>query len=396
MKNQLFPKEIIENSEQANFVKHSLKSRLIYSSLVLFLIGTLCLLPFTQVDVGVRSQGVVRPVTDLIQLKAPVSGNIQVLHAKENSFINRGEIFAIIETPELSERLRFNENRQQQVISYLEDLRSIQGVDSLTSVLSINMNSPRYRQSWLGFRQKLLNKEQEIKRLNKQLERQTVLFEKNAISEAALEKTVFSRDAAINQYKLLIEQQLNRWKEEEIKLQNEFDQLKSEHMQLRQELSRTEIRSPIPGTIQNSDGIFQNTFVYANQVMAEISPDTSLIAEAYVLPKDIGLLHGGMSVRMQIDAYNHNQWGVLTGTIESISKDVIMYDDQPVFRVRSSFDQSFLKLKNGFRGEIKKGMTFQARFIIARRSLFQLMYDNMDDWLNPFWERNGYSSQTMN
>jgi HlyD family secretion protein len=28
-------------------------------------------------------------------------------------------------------------------------------------------------------------------------------------------------------------------------------------------------------------------------------------------------------------------------------------------------------------------MTFRARFVIAQRSLLQLLFDGVDDWLNP-------------
>ena len=111
MKKQLFPKEIIENSQEANFSKHSVRSRVIYSSIVLFLIGAICLLPFIHVDVGVRSQGLIRPVTEVVQLTSPVSGQIQILNATENSIIQRGDIFAVLEAPELTERLRFNRMR---------------------------------------------------------------------------------------------------------------------------------------------------------------------------------------------------------------------------------------------------------------------------------------------
>lgn len=130
--------------------------------------------------------------------------------------------------------------------------------------------------------------------------------------------------------------------------------------------------------------------MHANQALGEITPDTSLIAEIYVTTGDIGLLRTGMPVRIQVDAYNHNDWGVATGKIESISTDVIMNDGQPLFRVRCSIDQTYLQLKNGFQGELKKGMTFQARFIVNRRSLFQLLYDKVDDWLNPAWSENEY------
>ncbi|WP_234461911.1 hypothetical protein [Pedobacter segetis] len=66
-----------------------------------------------------------------------------------------------------------------------------------------------------------------------------------------------------------------------------------------------------------------------------------------------------------------------------ISDDILMADKQPVFKVKCSLDQGFLKLKNGYKGKLKKGMTFNARFMVTERSLYQLLYDKVDDWVNP-------------
>lgn len=109
-----------------------------------------------------------------------------------------------------------------------------------------------------------------------------------------------------------------------------------------------------------------------------------MIAETYVLPRDIGLLRVGTKARFQVDAYNYNQWGMVSGSVLSISNDIFMENGkQPYFKVRCLLDQHQLKLKNGYVGKIKKGMTLQARFFVTRRTLFQLLYDKADDWLNP-------------
>jgi len=178
---------------------------------------------------------------------------------------------------------------------------------------------------------------------------------------------------------------------DEIRLTNELNQLQSEKNQIIEELKQYEVRSPITGTVQNKAALFRNSFVSANQVLGEISPDTSLIADVFIHPRDIGYLREGMEAKFHIDAYNYNQWGIASGKIINISSDVIMNDGQPVFRVQCSFDQTYLELKNGFRGDFKKGMTLQARFIISRRSLFQLLYDKAEDWLNPSWGENEYA-----
>ena len=42
-----------------------------------------------------------------------------------------------------------------------------------------------------------------------------------------------------------------------------------------------------------------------------------------------------------------------------------------------------LTLKNGYCASIQKGMTLTARFRLTQRTLWQLLYDRMDDWMNP-------------
>lgn len=32
---------------------------------------------------------------------------------------------------------------------------------------------------------------------------------------------------------------------------------------------------------------------------------------------------------------------------------------------------------------LKKGMNFTGRFIVTKRTLYHLLFDNVDDWLNP-------------
>ncbi len=54
-----------------------------------------------------------------------------------------------------------------------------------------------------------------------------------------------------------------------------------------------------------------------------------------------------------------------------------------MFKVICKMEQDHLTLKNGFKGKLKKGMTFNARFFIIQRSAFELLYDKVDDWFVP-------------
>jgi hypothetical protein len=95
------------------------------------------------------------------------------------------------------------------------------------------------------------------------------------------------------------------------------------------------------------------------------------------------LLKEGMTVRFQVDAFNYNEWGLVNGKVTEVAQDFIVVNEQPVFKVKCALDRTTLSLKTGYTATLKKGMTLQARFIVTRRSLFQLLYDKVDDWVNP-------------
>ncbi len=59
-----------------------------------------------------------------------------------------------------------------------------------------------------------------------------------------------------------------------------------------------------------------------------------------------------------------------------------------MFKAKCNLNTNFLALKNGIKGTLKKGMTIRAHFLVADRSLFQLLYQNLDDWINPTQYRN--------
>ena len=123
---------------------------------------------------------------------------------------------------------------------------------------------------------------------------------------------------------------------------------------------------------------------YKQEILGTISPDDSLvIAECYVSPQNIGLIKAGQTVLFRIDAFNYNEWGMIKGTVADIAHDFIVINNQPVFKVKCILNQRKLKLKNGYTVSLTKGLSLHSEFIIARRSLYQLIYDKADDWLNP-------------
>ena len=91
-----------------------------------------------------------------------------------------------------------------------------------------------------------------------------------------------------------------------------------------------------------------------------------------------------MPVKIQVDAFDYNQWGMVEAHVAEVADDVLLTQQGvPVFRVRCQLHQHQLRLPNGYVGTLRKGMSFRARVLVAKRTLFQRLYEKTDDWLNP-------------
>ncbi len=222
-----------------------------------------------------------------------------------------------------------------------------------------------------------------MKKVKTEFQRSKVLHDQSVIADAEFENNQFEMEKSKNDLEIFIHSQLTQWQLDLHSHKEELDDYKSQLALIEKEKDNHTIKAPIRGNVQSMTGLYVGSNVFANQELAQISPDTSLAVEVYVNPNDIGLLRKKMLVRFQVDAFNYNQWGLANGTLVEISNDVQINNERPVFKVRCLLEKDFLQLKNGYKGFLKKGMTLQARFIVTQRSLWQLLYDKVDDWVNP-------------
>lgn len=209
------------------------------------------------------------------------------------------------------------------------------------------------------------------------------LYAKKVVPKVEYETKKNSRDFEISRYNNICEQQKLDWQTRFTELKSKIEGLKSNIEQLQREKQQYVITAPISGTISGYTGVKKGNFIVPNQQIGRISPDNELLVECYISPANIGLVHEGMDVAFQFHSFNYNQWGTGSGKVAELSNNVASINDQPYFKVRCSLDQSYLSLKNGYKGYLKKGMTLTGRFKITKRTLFQLLYDKTDNWLNP-------------
>lgn len=85
-----------------------------------------------------------------------------------------------------------------------------------------------------------------------------------------------------------------------------------------------QLRAPVSGTVQQLvlntiGGVVQP----AQPLMIIVPDDAEAVVEAHILNRDIGFIREGQAVRVKLEAFPFTDYGIVPGTVESISRDAI-------------------------------------------------------------------------
>lgn len=371
-----FSSDPIYNLENL-IAKNTTKSISIYLLVVITLIGVLACLPIIKVDISNQSRGIIRSKQDNSPISSIVSGKLTHVHLKNNQQVIKGDTLLIITTDYIKAQKTLNDSLLKQAEIKFVDYTKL--INNKPKLLRDNVLIDDYER-YVLLKQELVSKLQQAK-IN--FNRYEQLFKRQIVAQSEYETYLYSLKFAQEALNSFIKKQQAQWKTQKREIETQIKNLKSKKEQFISESNNYVLTAPISGTLENVLGLQVGSFVNASQIIATISPNSNLIVENTVSPTDIGLLKIGQDVKFQLDAFNYNQWGMLDGKVIDIDKNITIQDNSAFFKVRSSLNSKQLTLKNGYTTNVSKGMTLTTRYFITRRSLYELLFDKVDDWFNP-------------
>lgn len=357
--------------------KNKTKSISIYLVIVATLVVVISSLPLIKIDISSQSRGIIRSTTDNVPLTSLVNGKIVYVNLKNNQLIYKGDTLIQLNQESLNSEKYTNESLSSDLQTRIRDLSRIV-IGSNVALTTLEL-----QQEWNSYNSKKNELESKIAQTKMVYDRNKQLFDKGIIAKAEFEKYSFDYTYSQQSLSSLIKSQKSVWQNQKRDLQNQLKNLKGTLNKINAESKNYVITAPISGTIENFSGIQVGSFLNASQPIATISATDQLIVESSVSPSDIGLIHKNQKVKFQIDAFNYNQWGLLEGKVIDIDHNITIQGEQAFFKVRSVLNKTELQLKSGYKTKVSKGMTLTTRYILTSRSLFDLLFDKMDDWLNP-------------
>ena len=359
------------------------RSQIIYSITLLAVILAIGALPFLYITISVKGEGTIKSSLEKIDLLAPASGRLLNLNLKDNQKVTKGTVLLIIDDTLSKQQDSVLSDHNRRLNQQLRDIEVlINGVNKKWKKEKGTLKTGLYIASWQQYTEELQSASNIKQQSERIFQRYQTLYHKNVVTKAEFEQHKFNYQQAVSDEEMVNKKYKIQWQSEATQYRKEIMDLKYQKAEINEQEKQYSLIANMNGSIQNLTGLQEGLYIYANQKIGEISPDGTLFAYCFVKPTDIAMIKKGQHVRVQIDAFNYNQWGVLMGKVIDISDDITIQNQAPYFKIKCQLNKNYLQLKNGYKGFIRKGMTFSANFAIAKRSLYQLLHDNVDDWIN--------------
>lgn len=377
---QILPEEWIADSLENYLSKRHSKTNIIYIVVILSLAVFLILLPFIYVDISVEGSGEIRPWEERNTLSSPVTEIIDRVYVREGDFVKKGQPILKFRTNSTDTKIDYQKTKLDNYRSQCHDLEYL-----VKGIRPGMFDAPNREQEYLSFIAQTNQIKSDIRNFKTEWLRNKALYDEKMISEEEYNKYYYQYLDKTNELKTTVESKLATWQTDLNSLRNQLRETRSNIKSDKIDKRMFVLNAPVSGTLESFSGVYSGMPVQAGTQLAIISPQSSLYVETFVKSKDIAFIQQGMPAKIQIDAFNYNEWGMLEGKVASISSDCIIDQQNNIlFKVRVKLDKNYLTLKKiGRKGFIKKGMTAIVHFLVTRRSLFDLLYQSMDCWINP-------------
>lgn len=411
----------VMDAEQARILQEPARARALLYAMVTAITLLLIWAAFAPLDEVARGEGRVIPSQQLQIVQSLDGGVVESIHVREGQVIDAGQLLISIDrtrfVSDLQERaaqamaLRAEIARLQALVTetdlvFDDDLRerSPSLVDNQTQLYLNSRAELEQQQS--GLRNQLNQRQQDLREAQAardqyrttleltegELTRTRPLLQSGAVSEvdiirlerdvanlrgelnranAAISRAGAAIDEAQNRLQEARLNTLNRWRAELSDAASKWDALEQAQTGLRDRVEKTDIRSPVRGTVQR---LLTNTvggIITPGRDILEIVPlDDQLLIEARILPKDIAFIRPGQPAMIKFSAYDFSIFGGLQAEVEHISADTITDErDNTFYLVRLRTDAS------GFSEELSiiPGMTTEVDIITGEKTVLQYL-----------------------
>ena len=145
---------------------------------------------------------------------------------------------------------------------------------------------------------------------------------------------------------------------------------------------RINVVSPVSGTAQNLRFFTEGAVVRPAEPMVDIAPDDeAFVIQAHFQPTDVDNIHEGMTTEVRLPAFHSRKIPILSGKIESISRDRIADPENKTAYFLGIVRVDVKQLPPEFRNKVTAGMPAQVVVPTGERTVLQYLFSPLRDTL---------------
>jgi len=375
----LIPADSLDYSQEVLLYKVPKELSLTVWIIAALFAAVLCWIVFGKAEEVVRARGLVRPISNISQVKNAVSGEIVGLYYANGDRVEKGELLLQIDVRSLKAQETALKSAYEKLRIKTEGLRQTEKSFYGTTVYIDKRNAAAFtRFQAFSYQKELLEKRYA---LAEKTRKEALHMPPDAITGAKLRELEYEADIQLLNLETYKSSFIKEISAEYAQCVVELEDLKSRAEQVRQSIKNSSVYAPIAGRVQEISSLNKNDYLFADQKILNIVPDdgSAYRAELKIPAKMSGKLEKGMRVKLRFPAFPFHEFGGAEGTVVSIDPDAtadvngVLY-----FTVSADIDKAFLEDRKKRRYPVKSGLETEARIILRERTILWYILKQFD------------------
>ena len=340
---------------------------------------------FAEIDEVTRGEGKVVPSSRLQKIQSLEGGIVEELLVSEGQLVKQGEPLLRLDKTRFLAAYREGKSQASSLLASITRLEAeVRDSPTLTfpSDLEIDEKDRLFEQALFAARRN--NKQETISGLERHMrivEDQLSILQPMISSESVSQMELLKVEKELEDLKGKIIEVSNNYMQdaytELTQKKAELNALNESLVQRQDQLTRTQITSPVKGMVNDILVTTRGGVVQPGEAILYILPiDEQLLIEAKIAPKDIAFLAPGMKAKVKITAYDFSIYGDLEGEVVQISADTI---EEETAQGKEYFYQILIAtqgnnlVKNGKSYPIRPGMIAKVDVLGGKRTVLSYL-----------------------
>lgn len=375
----IYPESSMEQSSEIFQTREPMYLHSVLWIILVFVLVVFGFAVFGHIDEVIRSNGVVRPQSNISSVNNITSGEIENVFYEPGEYVKAGQKLLTIRGDILESQ------KKAVCIQSAEISKNIIGLKDIIKNYENDMNEFSNENMTFKARYDAFLAERRI--LQSKVDRMRYLYE---LEKQLPESSTTRNNIETSRYDFEVsELELNEFCKSFIcGVRQEYDSFEIQQKNITEQIKQLDVSlenlvlvSPINGYVQEISSLNPGDYIFSDQQVLNIVPveQNKCRIELHVPAEKMGKLEIGQRVKLRFPAFPYSEYRGINGTLKIIQPDSQVSDSGYLyFVVYADVDSMELYSKKGIAYQIKPGYEVDARIVLDNQSLMYFLLKKLD------------------